>query len=138
MDRPDITESDRPGWQQEVRALEDEGRRAFIARDLERLKNLWSDHLIVNSPINRVHDRQRILDLLGAGTIAHSSMESQIEVIERYANLVVVMGSENVTNSPDGPIIRRRFTNVWHADGDSWRLIVRHANVITDQTHPLS
>jgi ketosteroid isomerase-like protein len=132
MDRREITGSDRPAWQQEVRALEDEGHRAFIARDLERLEDLWSDDLIVNSPINRVHDKPRILDLLRAGTIAHSSIESQIEAIERQGNVVVVMGSETVTNAPDGPIIRRRFTNLWHAEGDSWRLIARHANIIAD------
>jgi ketosteroid isomerase-like protein len=119
-------------WERDVRALEDEGRRAFLARDLGRLGDLWSEHLLVNSPINRVHDRQRVLGLLGAGTIAHSSMQCEIEVIQRFENLVVVMGSEAVMNAPGGPVVRRRFTNVWRAEGGSWRLIVRHANVVPD------
>jgi hypothetical protein len=134
MDRRDIAGSDRPAWQEEVRTLEDEGRRAFLARDLERLKDLWSDRLLVNSPINQIHDRQRVLDLLRAGAIAHLSFECRIEAIERYGDLVVVMGGETVTNAKDGPIVRRRFTNFWRAEGDSWRLIARHANVITDPT----
>ena len=134
MDRPDIKGSDQSAWEQEVRALEDEGRRAFLARDLERLNDLWSDHLIVNSPINRVHDKGRVLDLLRAGTIAHSSIESQIETIQRYGNLVVVMGSELATNSPGGPVIRRRFTNLCQAEGSSLRLIARHANMINGPT----
>lgn len=130
VDRGDIVDGGQPGWEQEVRALEDEGHRAFLARDLERLDALWADTLVVNSPINQVHEKKRVLELLRAGTIAHSSMRGQIEVIQKNGDLVVVMGSDVVTNSPDGPPIRRRFTNVWLAEGGSWRLIVRHANVI--------
>ncbi len=130
MDRDEARDIGRPDWEREVRALEKEGRRAFIARDLGRLEVLWSDDLVVNSPINRVHDKQRVFDLLRAGTIAHSSLEGEIDLIQRYGDLVVVMGSERVTNAPDGPVIPRRFTNVWRAEDGSWRLIVRHANIL--------
>lgn len=134
MDSYDINDGDEPDWQEKVIALEDENRRAFVARDFERLEDLWSDQFVVNSPINRVNDKRQLLDLLRAGTIAHSSLQGQIELIQRLGNLVVVMGSEVVTNTPDGPIIRRRFTNLWLAEGGTWRLIVRHANVIADST----
>jgi len=119
-------------WEKEIRALEKEGCRAFIARDLGRLEVLWSDDFIVNSPINRVQDKQRVFDLLRAGTIAHSTLESEIDLIQRFGDLVVVMGSDRVTNSPDGPVIKRRFTNVWRLEEGSWRLFVRHANVVPD------
>jgi ketosteroid isomerase-like protein len=122
----------REAWREEVEALEEDGRLAFLARDIERLGALWSDQLVVNSPINRVHDKQQILGLLRAGTIAHASMECRIETIERCGDLVIVMGGDQVTNSPGGPVIRRRFTNVWRAEGGSWRLIARHANVIAE------
>ena len=117
-------------WEKEIRALEEEGCRAFVAGDCGRLEVLWSDDLIVNSPINRVHDKQRVFDLLRAGTIAHSSLRSEIELIQRHGDLVVVMGSERVTNAPDGPVIPRRFTNVWRAEDGSWRLLFRHANIV--------
>ena len=132
MDRNDRDQTERGGWTEEVRALEEEGRRAFLSRDVDRLDALWSDQLIVNSPINRVHDRRQVLGLLRAGTIAHSSIESRVEAIERNGDLVIVMGSEQVTNSPGGPVIRRRFTNVWRAEGRSCRLVARHANVIAE------
>lgn len=134
MDSYDINDGDEPDWQEKVIALEDENRRAFVARDFERLEDLWSDQFVVNSPINRVNDKRQLLDLLRAGTIAHSSLQGQIELIQRLGNLVVVMGSEVVTSAPDGPIIRRRFTNLWLAEGGTWRLMVRHANVIADST----
>ena len=130
MNHPSTMNGDQSGWRQEVQALEEENRRAFLSRDLERLNTLWSDDLLVNSPINRVNEKRQILDLLQAGVIAHSSLQSHVEVCQRYGDLVVVMGREVVANSPDDLPLHRRFTNVWRAEGGSWRLILRHANVI--------
>lgn len=124
-----LIEGEDDGWRQKIPALEDQACRAFIARDLVRLAELWSDELLVNSPINRVHDKRQALDLLGAGTIAHSSLTSNIETIERRRDLVVVMGSELVINSPGSSVINRRFTNVWRREEGSWRLLLRHANI---------
>ena len=116
-------------WRDEIVALEAEACRAFVARDLDRLAQLWSDELLVNSPINRVHDKRRVLELLRAGTIAHSSLEGHIETLVRRQDIVVAMGSEQVVNEPNSPVITRRFTNVWRWEVDSWRLLVRHANI---------
>ena len=130
MDRHNIIDSDPSDWQQEVQALEEEGRRAFLSRDTERLDALWSDNLVVNSPINRIHDKQQVLSLLRAGVIAHATLQSHVETIQRCGDLVVIMGSETLTNAPDGPTIYRRFTNMWRAEEGSWRMIACHANVI--------
>jgi ketosteroid isomerase-like protein len=116
-------------WQQRITELEGDNCRAFLAQDIERLNELWSDELIVNSPINQIFEKQRVLDLLRAGVIAHSLLESRIEVIRRHGDIVVVMGGESVANSPAGPIFRRRFTNLWRMEGGSWRLFIRHANI---------
>ena len=118
-------------WVGEITALEEEHRRAFVARDLERLDALWSDELLVNTPINRVHDKRQVLDLLRAGIIAHASFDAEIESIERRRDMVLVMGSERITDAPGGPLIRRRFTNLWRPEGGAWRLIVRHANLVS-------
>jgi hypothetical protein len=115
---------------QEMTALEDEHRRAFVARDIARLDALWSDALLVNSPINRVHHKWQVLELLKAGTIAHSSFDAHIETVERREDLVIVMGSERVINVPGTPAFHRRFTNVWRSEGGTLRMIVRHANIV--------
>lgn len=114
----------------EMTAVEAEHRRAYLARDLARLETLWADELIVNSPINRVLPKRRVLQLLEAGTIAHVEFDAEIETVARRGELAIVMGSERVVNSPGGPVIRRRFTDVWHQEGRAWRLIVRHANLV--------
>jgi ketosteroid isomerase-like protein len=119
-----------------VTELEKENCRAFVARDIERLEQLWSDSLLVNSPINRVHEKERVLELLRNGVIAHVLLENQIETVRRDGDTVIVMGSEVVRDRPDSPILRRRYTNVWRKEGDSWRIFIRHANIVADTSVP--
>lgn len=126
----DPRETEAPKWLDEILACEEENRRAFLARDLERLSALWSDALLVNSPINRVHTRQQVIDLLRAGTIAHTVLESTIETVERRDDLVIVMGSERVVNAPGSAALSRRFTNIWRSTNERWQLLVRHANIV--------
>jgi ketosteroid isomerase-like protein len=118
-------------WTREFIALESRNREAYLARDVEGLSRLWSEDLVVNSPINRVHHRRQVLDLLEAGVIAHSSYEVDIEVVERLGELVVIMGAERIVNAPGTPLIHRRFTNVWRQEAGQWRMFLRHANVTT-------
>jgi hypothetical protein len=113
-----------------ILALEQAGREAFLARDLRTLEGLWSDALQVNSPINRVHSKQQVLALLGAGVIAHTAIEATVELVMRHPDTVVVMGSERVVDDPAAPVVQRRFTNVWRREGEAWRLFVRHANIV--------
>jgi len=119
-------------WQREIEDLEAEHCRAYVARDFQRLERLWGNDLLVNSPINRVHDKQRVLELLRAGVISHASLESRAEAMMQQGDFIVVMGNEVLTNSPGGAPVRRRYTNVWRTAGSSWQLVARHANVIPE------
>jgi ketosteroid isomerase-like protein len=119
-------------WQQEIKSLENEGRLAFLAQDVARLSQLWSDDLVVNSPINRIHHKQQVLDLLAKGVIAHASLEQDIELLHRNNDIIIVMGSELVGNDNESAILRRRFTNLWRREGVAWRLFARHANIIAN------
>ena len=119
-------------WKSEIAALEHAANDAFVARDLARLDQVFSDDLVVNSPINVVNDKRKILELLGRGVIGHVSSTIEHELIRRDGDLVVVMGADAVRNADAEPMLRRRFTNVWRREGDRWRLYVRHANVVAD------
>ncbi|HEX5436467.1 MAG TPA: nuclear transport factor 2 family protein [Gemmatimonadaceae bacterium] len=118
-----------PDWRSAIAALEEQGRKAFLARDLETLNALWSDELIVNSPINRIHSKERVLALLNEGIISHISYEVDIERIDRLQDLVIVMGGDTVINAPGSRPISRRFTNVWRLENGAWRMFIRHANI---------
>jgi ketosteroid isomerase-like protein len=118
-------------WEEDVRAREEENRVAFLAADLAALDRLWTDDFLVNSPLSFVNDKRRTFALLEAGRIRHTSMTVEIEQMTcNDGNVVVVMGSDRVTDPPDGAITHRRFTNLWRLEGGSWRCFARHANVV--------
>ena len=118
-------------WEQEIRALEAEARAAFLAADLPVLQRLWSDDLLVNSPLNRVNNKEQLLDLLRSGRIRHLTFDCEIEHIARFGDTVVIMGNDQVSDPPDGAVSHRRYTNVWRREEGVWRTIARHANVIS-------
>ncbi len=122
---------DESSWQREIAELQEEGRRAFQARDVDSLRRIFADDLIVYSPIHRIHDKDTVIDLLERGVIGHSSSVEHIEAVRRSGDLVTVMGYDVVTNPPSDAPIHRRFTNVWRAHGDGWRLLIRQATVFT-------
>jgi len=124
-----------------VRSLDDQERVAALNRDVSALERLWSDQFVVNAPNNQVVvGRQQNLDtFVRGGVINFSSFERTIEFIRVDGNFGVLMGLETVIPRTDvpsaglvaGQVIRRRFTNIWKKEGDTWRLYWRHANVMT-------
>ena len=117
-------------WEQEIRTLEERGRVAFLAGDLPTLDRMWDPRLLVNSPLNIVNDKARVLELLGSGRIRHTMDQVEIEQIARYGDVVVVMGRDTVDGPPSNVLTHRRFTNVWQLQDGAWRMIARHAQVI--------
>jgi ketosteroid isomerase-like protein len=117
-------------WEQEIRAREEAARVAFLTVDLPALDELWTDDYAVNSPLQQVLDKARLLELLRAGRIRHSAYELTIEYIGRHGDVVVVMGRDRVVDPPDGTVSTRRYTNVWQLKDGAWRSIARHAHVV--------
>jgi len=117
-------------WQQEIRTLEERARAAFLDADVPTLDAMWDNRLLVNSPLNVVNDKARVLELLGSGRIRHTMDEVEIEHIARYGDVVVVMGRDTVDGPPTNVLTHRRFTNVWQLQDGVWRMIARHAQVI--------
>jgi Domain of unknown function (DUF4440) len=117
-------------WEQEIRTLEEQGRLAFLAGDLPTLDALMDDRLLVNSPLNNINDKSKVLDLLGKGIIRHTRDDVEIEQIARYGDVVAVMGRDTVDGPPSNVLTHRRFTNIWQLQDGAWRMIARHAQVI--------
>ena len=123
-----------------VRSLDDQERIAALNRDGAALENLWSDQFILNAPNNQVVVGKRaVLDMfVQAGIINFSTFERQIELVRADGAFVIIMGLETVQPVSDAPsaglvagqTIKRRFTNVWKNEAGTWRLFVRHANVV--------
>jgi hypothetical protein len=60
-------------WKTEIALAEDEANQAFLERNIEKLDELFSEDLLVNSPINRINDKKTLLQLLAKGVIGHIS-----------------------------------------------------------------
>jgi ketosteroid isomerase-like protein len=131
---------DRTADEQRVRALDDEERLAALKRDVPALERLWSDQFLLNAPNNKVVvGRRAALDVfVRSGIINFSKFERQIEYIHADGPYVIIMGLETVqpiSHAPSaglvaGQLVKRRFTNIWKNETGTWRLFVRHANVI--------
>ena len=124
-----------------IRALDNKERLAALNQDLPALERLWSEHFIVNAPSNQIMpNRAAVLDWFRKGMTTRSSYERIIEQIRVDGDIAIVMGEEIVTptaNAPHaGQTMRRRFTNIWRKEGDTWRLWVRHANWIQVAVSP--
>jgi len=123
-----------------VRELDDQMRLAVLRRDIPALERFWPDQLVVNAPNNQVVRGKRAVldDFVRTGIINFSSFERDIEFIQVEGDFVITMGLETLRALADSPanglrageMTRRRFTNIWKREGDTWRLYIRHANVI--------
>ncbi len=118
-----------------VRSLDEQERMAILDRDTMALKRLLSDQFTVNAPNNQVAPNRRVvLDLVHQGVIHYASFERTIEVVRIDGDVAILMGAEIVRpigNAPlAGQTVQRRFTNIWKKEDGTWRLTVRHANVI--------
>jgi len=123
-----------------VRALDNQERIAALKRDIPALERLWSEQITINAPNNRVvvGRRSNLDTFVRSGIINFSSFERAIEFTRIDGDFAVIMGLETVTPISDAPsvglvagqAVKRRFTNIWRKDGDTWRLYWRHANVI--------
>ena len=131
---------DRVTDEQRVRALDDQERIAALKRDVPMLERLWSDQLTVNAPNNEVVVGKRAVfeTFVRSNIINFSRFDREIEFVRVDGPWVVIMGLEIVQPLGDAPSaglvagqpIKRRFTNIWKNEGGTWRLFLRHANVI--------
>ena len=128
--------------EERVRALDDQERIAALTRDLQTLERLWSEDFTVNAPNNEVVvGRQAVLDaFVHSGIIDFATFDREYELVRADGDFVIIMGVETVKPRSDAPsaglssgrTVRRRFTNIWKNEGGTWRLFVRHANVIAN------
>ena len=106
-----------------------------ISRDLDALTHLLAVDLVVNAPINRVVDRDNLLERNRRHEVNYADGPSttNVEFAEARHDLVVIMGEEivhPVEHTPQtGSTVHRRFTDVWRPHAPSWQLAIRQATI---------
>lgn len=124
-----------PADEASLRSVEDQERGAVLNRDIDALKRIWSEQLIVNAPGNQVSPNRDVpLGLMQKGLIDYSLFERSIEAMRVDGDTAFVMGAETIKPTGKSPMagqtVRRRFTHVWKRHGETWRLVARHANIL--------
>jgi ketosteroid isomerase-like protein len=112
----------------EIRRLDDEARAAVLRGDAAALEDLIAENYLVNNPLGQVLEKRQLLDAIRSGRIRHASYERQIEALRVHGDTAVVMGRETVVDA--GPVIQRRYTEVWLRTDGRWRAVARHANEV--------
>lgn len=133
--RDQTTSSTRSADESTIRSLEERERSAVLRQDFDELERLWSADYTVNSPMNRIApDRAAVLEIFRRGLAQYSSFDRRIEEIRFHGDIAIVMGAETVEPTGQAPLagqtVERRFTNIWKREGDTWRMVARHANNI--------
>ncbi len=116
----------------EIRNIEYAEHQAVLNSDTVTLTKIWSPDFMVNAPSNRITlGSQEVIDLVKAGVIKYSSFTREIEEILMKGDIAISMGSEEIVPVDSGQVIKRRYTNIWMYREGEWKLIARHANVIS-------
>jgi hypothetical protein len=60
-------------------------------------------------------------------------MKRTVERVTPFGDIMISMGVEHhgPRDVPAAGVVRtQRYTNVWHREADTWRMIARHAHVL--------
>ena len=118
-----------------IRKLEDEQREAFLKKDTSALYNLFSPDFVVQAPTNRITTLQQLKALIRSGEVDMEAFERVTEKITFIENIAVAMGSETLKPTgkmPNaGKTVKRRYTNIWMKNKNSWQLVARQSTIIS-------
>lgn len=118
----------------EIRRLEHMEVQAVLDKDTATLLTLWDKEYVVNAPDNKINFAGKTTLDRPVLKRSRTSFTRDIEQIIVRGNTVFSMGNETVVSTDDQTnlqqTLKRRYTNIWMKQGDSWKLVARHANVI--------
>jgi hypothetical protein len=60
-------------------------------------------------------------------------MERTVEAVTQFGDIVISMGVDRPSDrtGPTAGVVRtQRYTNVWRKEGNTWRMIARHAHLL--------
>ena len=119
----------------EIRKMEQMEANSILHLDTVAIEKLWSKDFAVNTPRNNISDRAAAILALKKGLIHYSTFQREIEKVTIVDNIGIAMGLEIVKpagNAPNvGKTVKRRYTNIWMQNDNTWNLIARQATIIS-------
>jgi hypothetical protein len=118
----------------QIRELDQMQARAWVARDQTGLERLWSPEFVLHAPSNQILTREGVFREMRTPRLRDSEpMKRTVERVTPFGDIMISMGVEHhgPKNGPAaGPVRTQRYTNVWRWEGDTWRIIARHAHML--------
>jgi hypothetical protein len=113
---------------------------AVAAADASAIDSISHPNLRVNAPNNRIVARQDFVQAVGGGQIRNEVAERTPESVTITGDIGVVMGRElSLLAAGSEHAVRygttklkRRYTNVYLRENGAWRLLARHANIVSE------
>jgi hypothetical protein len=109
-------------------------RRAQLTGDVGELDRLVDDELVFTGPNGAVYGKQDDLDGHRRGIIRITRLEPSEECIQHFGNIAVVSVRMEMSGTFEGAPFAGpfRYTRVWRADGDSWRIVAGHVSAVLE------
>ena len=123
-----------PSTDTQIRDLEQQQVHAALGRDRATLERLFAPDFRVINPSGAVASKEELMKLLIDGVAPYQSAVYATETVKIYGKVAVSTGLETVVPAQGpqaGQQVRRRITHVWERDGNGWRLVLRHATIVT-------
>src|SRR5688572_16549854 len=117
----------------EIRKLDNEQKEAYFRRDTATLLKLFSPDVIINGFSNKFETLQDVLSRIRQEGNNLDYYDRIIEKVIFAHSTAIVMGSETIRPSGTavnaGKSVKRRFTNIWIRNKESWQLVARQSTI---------
>lgn len=115
-----------------LRACEAALRKAQLASDVRELDRLLDDALVFTGPNGAVYSKQDDLDAHRRGLIRITRLEPSEERIQNFGEFAVVIVRMEMSGTFEGQPFAGpfRYTRIWRADGDGWRIVAGHVSSV--------
>jgi uncharacterized protein (TIGR02246 family) len=118
----------------EIRALEQQQVQAALTGDRKTLDKIFAPEFMLVNPAGAISRKEELLKMLAGGTPPYRSASFVTDTLRSYDKVVVSTGTETViaaSGAQAGQTVQRRITHVWERDKGAWRLVLRHATLVT-------
>jgi ketosteroid isomerase-like protein len=107
---------------------------ALVGGDVATLERLVADDFIIVDVFSGGEaDKKALLDGLRSGVLRFAAIEPEAATVRRYGDAAVVVGATRMrgTFGDTAFAVHSRYTHVFVADGEGWRLVSAQGTPIT-------
>jgi ketosteroid isomerase-like protein len=115
-----------------LRACEAALRKAQLSGDVDALEKLVDEELVFVGPNGAIYGKEDDLDGHRRGVIHITRLDPSEERIQRFGDVAVVTVRMEMSGTFEGQPFAGpfRYTRVWRARADGWRIVAGHVSAI--------